>query len=147
MMDKYKNLPVIKSRETKKVKFDVFDSKTGRNTYKYRYDYDDDWKEFEKLFCDYHLMDYSQLKNYRRIIKNSHRAKTYDYITLTYNRLYKQHKKKIDVESLSIKDIVTLLTYYIASEKLSDGSIAEGLRNGNIEKLTTRLYKLTHIER
>lgn len=146
-MDKYKNLPVIKSRETKKVKFDVFDSKTGHNTYKYRYDYDDDWKEFEKLFCDYHLMDNSYLKNYRRIIKNSRRAKTNEYITLTYIRLYKQHKKKIDVESLSIKDIVTILTYYIASEKLSDGSIAEGLRNGNIEKLTTRLYKLTHIER
>lgn len=146
-MDKYTNLPIIKSRETKKVKFEVFDSKTGRNTYRYRYDYDDDWKEFEKLFCDYQLMDGIYLQNYRKIIKNSRRAKTDNYITLSYVRFYKTHKKNIDVESLSIRDIITILTYYIASEKLSDGSIAEGLRNGNIEKLTTRLYKLTHIER
>lgn len=51
--------------------------------------------------------------------------------------------KDKELDQLNIDEILTYLTYYVRGERFCDGLIARGLKEGTLEKLTTRLRKLS----
>ena len=56
-----------------------------------------------------------------------------------HERLYGKY-----VPSLSLTEALDLLTWYVRTERVLPGTMAEGLQSGYLEELTTHVYRLTH---
>ena len=56
-----------------------------------------------------------------------------------YDRLYGKY-----IPSMTLTEALDLLTWYVRTERVLPGTMAEGLQNGDLEKLTDRIHELTH---
>lgn len=111
LINKCRKLPRVTTKNIKFIAWDEFDPKTGHNTYYSKYDYDNDWYNFQKLFYDLELNDKHYKKNYQKISK-------------------KFKTDSLNLDNLNIDKILTVITYYIEMENFKQGSIAKALEKG-----------------
>lgn len=68
----------------------------------------------------------------------------FDDLNLASEEYESAHELLQEEEISSLTDALDLLTWYVRTERVIPGTLAEGLQNGTVEELTTRVYRLTH---